>query len=72
MCVDRDNYLELLKRRYIHRYWQISKICNKKITLEQGTVGERKTCICMVPHDTNTCTFSQTREFEHVLVHFLY
>ena len=47
-------------------------VTRKKITSEQGTVEERKTCTCMVGHDTNTCTFILRREFEHDLVHLLY
>ena len=43
-------------------------VTKKKITSEQGKVRERKTCTCMVAHDTTTCTFSLSREFEHALV----
>ena len=47
-------------------------VTRKKIASEQGTVEERKTCTCMIVHDTDICTFILCRELEHVLVHLLY
>ena len=71
MCVDRDNYLGILKRRYKSIGRPAKHVTRKKIASEQGTVmvGERKTCARMVAHDTNTCTFILRREFGHVPVH---
>ena len=72
MCVDRDNYLGILKRRYKSTGRPAKYVTRKKIASEQGTVGERKTWARMVAHDSNTRTFSLGRKFEHVLVHLLY
>ena len=70
--VCKDYYLKISQRRYMSIGGPAKHVTRKKIASEQGTVEERKTCTCMVVHDTNTCTFILCRELEHVLVHLLY
>ena len=69
MCVDRDNYLELLKRRYMSIGISANYVTRKSRQYKEQLKKDMRAC--MVAHDTNTCTFSRSRGIEHVLVHLL-